>query len=297
MYRTGRNCARSAPTVSGWTVTAATNSSACPVPVNISIRVGKEFSGRRARTSAWRGRHGVAVARMITASMADCISGRPAAGRERAARRCAWMSIRKAGLVVNATTKFSCQSRLLGTRADAATISALAPMGRCGCWEQQSGAGRLLHLQLGPQRLDQGRGFRGAASTCGPEGVPWVINHQGRKSTALENGLWRRISGRRKDIGIGADGSGMGHRLRRIAPAAMASTVTKRQRLGQGHGSPSQISVGPDGDPWVVKRGRLYLPAVSGFESQAAPGHQFQSLWIGCLCVIFNVTYTVMKIP
>ncbi len=77
-------------------------------------------------------------------------------------------------------------------------------------------------------------------------------------SNHRDPGPWRKLPGRARDIGIGADGSvwaiGMddragGHGIYRFNGSDWDKVP----------GSGTQISVGPDGEPWVVNRsGDLY---------------------------------------
>jgi hypothetical protein len=90
-----------------------------------------------------------------------------------------------------------------------------------------------------------------------PYGAPWVINDDD-EIFRLEHDQWRRMPGKAKDIGIGADGTVW---VIGIDTRAGGYGIYRFNGTGWDKvpGSGAQISVGPDGDPWVVNRdGDLY---------------------------------------
>lgn len=90
-----------------------------------------------------------------------------------------------------------------------------------------------------------------------PNGTPWIINDD-NEIFRRENGLWRRMPGYAKDIGIGADGSVwvIGSNDRAGGYGIYRFNGASWDRIA---GSASQISVAPDGTPWVVNNdGEIY---------------------------------------
>lgn len=133
-------------------------------------------------------------------------------------------------------------SALPASRAPTTRAWALLP--------KASGAGRLV-CQMGDYWYEEGGDATQLA--VGPDGQPWAIVPDGRVTRRTAQG-WR-IAGdiRARQIAVGSDGSvwaittqadGSNYRIAVFNPTTNTWTQTD--------GSAIRISVGPDGQPWVV---------------------------------------------
>ncbi|WP_027268893.1 tectonin domain-containing protein [Leptolyngbya sp. PCC 6406] len=91
-----------------------------------------------------------------------------------------------------------------------------------------------------------------------PDGTPWVVNSKGA-IYKRENNAWRQMPGTAKDIGIGADGS-----VWVIGTQRVFGGYTIHRWNGTGwdrqNGGGVQITVTPNGNPWVVSEPTPNLP-------------------------------------
>ncbi len=89
-----------------------------------------------------------------------------------------------------------------------------------------------------------------------PDGNPWVVNGLGsiyKYTQSLQT--WKAIQGKATDIGMGGNGAVWKTGAAPPPPSIYGFEISKWNGIGWdalAEGEAEEISVGPDGEPWVV---------------------------------------------